>query len=71
MKLRDDVVDVPRVDEQRAREHLRGAGELAEDERTAPAARQAGSALWQRTNSCATRFMPSRSGVTIITSARR
>ena len=37
----DDPVDVPRVHEQRARKHLRGAGELREEQRSAPALRQA------------------------------
>ena len=37
-KMLDDAVDVPRVDEERAGKHLRGAGELGEQERAAPAA---------------------------------
>ena len=36
----DDSVHVPRVDEERAREDLSGAGELGQQERTTPAARQ-------------------------------
>ena len=39
-ELLDDAVDVPRVDEERAGEDLRGAGELREQERAAPAARK-------------------------------
>ena len=37
----DDAVDVPRVHEERARKHLRRARELGEEQRSAPAARQA------------------------------
>ena len=37
----DDAVDVPRVHEERARKNLRGAGELGEEQRSAPASRQA------------------------------
>ena len=37
----DDAVHVPRVDEERARQHLRRARELGEEQRPAPATRQA------------------------------
>ena len=36
----DDALDVPRIDEQRTGKHLRGAGELGEEERAAPPAGQ-------------------------------
>src|SRR5581483_12139836 len=36
-EARQDVLGVPGVDEQRARQHVRGAGELAQDERPPPA----------------------------------
>ncbi len=41
VEVLDDPVDVPRVDEQRAGKHLRGSRELGEEQRTAPATRQA------------------------------
>ena len=44
-ELVDDAVDVPRVHEQRSREHLGGACELRQEQRAAPAAGQAGLGL--------------------------
>ena len=58
-----EVAGVPGIHEERAREHLRGAGELAQEQRPVPAAPAGSGAAWQSTNSCATRFIPSRSGV--------